>query len=305
MNQLFSLYYYELKKNKNKFLIITFLVILFFIICITNLFYQKGYELNLIEAKNFIRHIDYNSNIPAGIASDISIHATQAMGLDEALIFGLMFIKIFGVIIVMILCFGVLIKGYGRKRKNFYIYSCLPVKMWKIKFSRILCCLSLYIYYMINITLSIVLIGFIEKIYLGKYYIGIGSLFYPNFVFMASNPEFSMFITFLLIPACIAGMQLIVNLLFVSIENKKIVRKIFSIVILLLCSSAIIAYIAILQIYSMYDAVMELNVSNQMIGMFSNLTNTVVFGVVIAIILFTILFLVDVRVSKKKFRGGV
>lgn len=302
MNNLLSLYYYELKKNKTKFLIILLFAILFLLICAFTIFFENGYDMNVLEAKKTVNMILDNKNIPTNIASEVRIDTVGGISFTESFFFVSPLLKIIGAVVAVLMSFGVAVNSFKKKNKSFYIYSCLPVKIWKIKLARILCGMSIYIFYLVSISLDLLLLDLLLRVFLGKYYMGSTGLFYPELIFIPTDPNTALFITFFFIPVCISGIQSISSIFFIQEENRRsIVKKIFSIVILFICGVFMVFLIGYMQIYKTFvlgfDPEMQSNI------LFS--LNPYIIGIIAFPIIFLILFAIDVKISKKKFRGGV
>lgn len=301
MNQLLSLYYYELKKNKTKFLIMTLFAILFFIISCFTIFFQNGYGMNVLEAKKVVEMSLRNTNITSNMSAEILENSIAGISFTEDFIFISAILKVIGAVLAVLMSFGVAIRSFKKKNKSYYIDSCLPVKIWKIKLSRILCGLSIYIYYLLSLSCALIIIDILQKILLGKYYTGAMGLFYPELVFIPTDPKIAVFITFMFVPVCIAGIQTIADIFFVQSSGKNIVKKIFSIAILVICGIGMLALIIYMQIYESFMLSTDLEVGNSLI---LNI-NPFYLGMFVFPIMFLILFIIDVKISKRKFRGGV
>ncbi|WP_304206386.1 hypothetical protein [Peptostreptococcus russellii] len=126
-------------------------------------------------------------------------------------------------------------------------------------------------------------------------------LFYPEFIFIPTDTPIAVFITFMFVPVCIAGIQTIADIFFVQSSGKNIVKKIFSIAILVICGIGMIALIIYMQIYESFMLSTDLEVGNSLI---LNI-NPFYLGMFVFPVMFLILFIIDVKISKRKFRGGV
>lgn len=302
MNELLSLYYYELKKNKTKFLIMLLFAILFLLICSFTIFFNNGDNMSVLEAKKAINIILADKNISPNLVHEVKLDTIRGISLTGSFFFISTLLKIIGAVIAVLMSFGVSINSFKKKNKSFYIYSCLPVKIWKIKLARILCGMSIYLFYLISISLDLLLIDLFLRLSLGQYYAASTDLFSPELVFIPTDPKAALFITFFFIPVCIAGIQFISSLFFVQKENKRnVVKKIFSIAALFVCGIFMISLIVYMQIYKLF--ILDFAIEAKRNLLFS--LNPYIIGIVAFPIMFLILFSIDVRLSRKKFRGGV
>ena len=302
MNQLFSLYYYELKKNKNKFLIMTSFAALFLALCIFTLFFQKNYDMNVLDAKKVVNLLLKNKNIPENISTEIRRNAVGGITFTDTYFFVATFMKIIGAALAVMLSFGVAVKDFRKKNRSFYTYSCMPASIWKIKLSKVLCGVSIYICYILSISAALIVLNLLMKVFLGNYYGGINGLFYPELVFIPTFPKTALFTAFIFVPVCVAGIQAIASVLFVESSGRSVVKKIISMAILFVCGIAATAFMVYMQFYQ--DFILSVGTDFGHSGLFGNI-DPISTGLVIFPILFIILFVIDVKTTKKKFRGGV
>ncbi len=283
MDNLLSLYFYELKKNKNKFLLIFILALIFLLASLYVVFFQGDFSLRIFEIKEVIEKILSNKNISKDLRLELSQNFRASIVFTEYLNGIPQLFKVVGALTAVLLSFDISLRNFKKKNKSFYIYSCLPVKIWQIKLSRILCAMSVYIFYLILFSGVSLTITFIQKAILGDFY-NSSIVDLSDFVFMLNEGKFALFVTFMYIPVCFAGIQMLTSAFLVEGGlGKNISKKIFSLTIILLIGILMIAILGYIQIVMEIPYIL----------------------LVIFPIAFLLLFLADVRLSKKKFRGGL
>lgn len=293
MKDIFTLYYYEMKKNKNILFSILILVILFVFTNISlSLFMIFNTEPDIVreEILNFLE-INNLSNSFSRIVGSGDMHYYNFDDFIYSMAI-LIIVAIYSISIVASI--WIVLKDYAKKNRGILVYSNLPISIFKYKISKIFAGFSIYIFTMVSLQIAFIILNLIYSCMLGNYYdaslvnmVGIGlplnfSSFYSNIHFVFVSVFFS-----------IVFLQSLVSILFIHRDKTKYLRRIMCVVLVLLYM--ILIMVEIMFLYLVGDAISISYVKSDIL-----LTSSL-----LIIILAIITFIIDLKVSNKRERGGI
>lgn len=296
MNNLLSLYYFELEKNKKKFYLISIFVVLIFL-AITSIFFLKG-EFGGSEFQG----IKYLKIFFSGSSELSGSKLYNALLLNNMYLYGFDFLgKVLvslGALFAVIMSFDIVSRDYRRNNKSIYIYSVMPVKIWKLKLAKVLCGLTLYMFYIVLVCIGIFVMNGILKLFGGKYISDIYPYVSDLIVYMPTNPLNTAFITFVFVPTCIIGIQFICNFtcFLDDVKNKYIVKKILSYIIITIMGILMLLYLFVFWMTSDFGFVFGASIFN---------IDLLEVGFIVLVTMSIAMFVIDCRITKKRLRGGL
>nr|WP_314278015.1 hypothetical protein [uncultured Peptostreptococcus sp.] len=294
LNNIFKLYYHELKLSKKIFLLLSAAILTWLIFTIVTIFYNKYMNTGFYIFKGIHPIILKKAadNIELNLLNQVLLHTISFKNLIPSNI--LMFVPI--CILSILGSYIIVSRDFKKKNSSYYIIYNLPYKSIEIKISKILVGLSIYIYTITVINLSLILIDLLNKYNFGNLYMnGIWSIT-SEVRFLAFNYTDTIFFTFGLVLPSIIGLQSAASLIYTSSAKNRLVKKII-LFILILASAFFVLYIGIDMNFNGLVRVYE------GISISSILLNYIF--IISLYILILVLFILDLIHTSKSFRGGL
>ncbi|MEG0249756.1 MAG: hypothetical protein RR561_03995 [Peptostreptococcus sp.] len=290
MNDIFKLYYYELVKNKRKFIMIAVFCLLFLLGNLYVIAYNGG-NINLVESSKAFDLFINNPHLPKPFLNELKLYGNGQLKfqMDTSIV-----IILFGAAISILMSIDVVSRNYRKKHNSYYIEANLPVSIEKLKIARILCSLSLYIFYIILITISLLLANFISKMLVGSLYeAGLWELVTDLLIILPYSPKITLIITFIYVLTCIIGIQALTSIFYIEKSRGGIFRKLIYFILMITCGFLMIFYLFIIA-------------NGQESGfLILDKYNLLTIGSVVFVILSAALFTVDCKITKHRLRGGI
>lgn len=292
INNIFKLYYHELKTNKKIIVLLTASVLIWLIFCI-NVHITGKYI-----GGNFNQFTDLYQKILAGASN------TGESKILDSLIKGSINFKtsispnilMLGAIsaISILVSYILVSKDFRKKNSSFYLLYNLPYRTIEIKLSKIMAGLSIYIYTILMITLALLAMDLVNIVHFGGLYSpGIWALT-SDLKFLPFNFRYSLFYTFMLVLPSIIGLQSSASLIYAGNNKRRLLKRIIFF-ILILVSGVLVIYVGL-----------DTNFDTSLGGSGSWITTIpsyIFLGIVYMLV--AILFTMDMLASSKAFRGGL
>ncbi|WAW15774.1 hypothetical protein [Peptostreptococcus equinus] len=293
MKDIFRLYCYDIKENKNIFKILTLLTVIYIVINFSLNFYMI-LNFNPSYIKEVLKDFSQQNNIAPYISNIIINKNISYYSFDDfiysqsLLVVGTIYIySIFASIFIVV-------DDFSRKNKSMFVYANLPIATYKYKISKILTGFSIYLFTMIIMQISYIMLNFLYKLFLNEYYdaslsnmISIGLPL--NFDSFGANMHF-IFITIL---ASVIFLQSFVSIFYNGRENGNYLKKV-------MCFIAVLLYmfLILLIIVAFY-----LDDYKVMYSIFNFDIFTVLNFLIITLGLLT--FTLDCKLTNRRIRGGL
>lgn len=291
MSEIMKLYYYEVLKNKNKFILILFCILFFNIILIANISIPLFGNMTISATKK-IAEIFLNNNTVRDIFKESIVNSMynginfHTLGIDMLIIA----FYYLGSLTCVLLSFDVVFRNYKKKNNSSIIDALLPVKLVNIKIARVMYGISIYMFFIVITTLSILIINFVlgviyPKLYNSNLYFMTtfeGNTFFPD------NISRTLILNFIFILTSVICVQSLTSTLFVAHKKGDIIKKVLCFTLLLI-ACIILGFLILLTEPSL-----------------STIFDNKHMYLIYLILIFTsiILFYIDCRVSKRRLRGG-
>ncbi|WP_314729908.1 hypothetical protein [Peptostreptococcus stomatis] len=293
INNIFKLYYHELKVNKKILLLLGVAVLTWFLFSLFNSYrgqYSAG-DIDLIrDLSPKILESASNGQEKAFLKEVL----TGAIGFKSAMTGNILMLA--PICLASILASYILVtRDFRKKNSSFYLVYNLPNRIIEIKLAKILAGLSLYIYTILLITLGLVLMDNINLLKFGNLYRpGIWNMT-KEILFLPFDFRSSIFYTFMLVLPSIIGLQSSASIIYAGDSNMRLPKRI-GFFILIMFAAVLVLFIGI-----------DVNTYGIFVGIGQNyLTSIPTFiFLVFLYILVAILFIMDMVYSKKSFRGGL
>ncbi|WP_449025108.1 hypothetical protein [Peptostreptococcus stomatis] len=293
INNIFKLYYHELKVNKKILLLLGVAVLTWFLFSLFNSYrgqYSAG-DIDLIrDLSPKILESASNGQEKAFLKEVL----TGAIGFKSAMTGNILMLA--PICLASILASYILVtRDFRKKNSSFYLVYNLPNRIIEIKLAKILAGLSLYIYTILLITLGLVLMDNINLLKFGNLYRpGIWNMT-KEILFLPFDFRSSIFYTFMLVLPSIIGLQSSASIIYAGDSNTRLPKRI-GFFILIMFAAVLVLFIGI-----------DVNTYGIFVGIGQNyLTSIPTFiFLVFLYILVAILFIMDMVYSKKSFRGGL
>ena len=291
INNIFKLYYHELKVNKKIIILLGVAVLTWFLFCVFN-FYRGQYsagDLNLVK--------ELSPQIIAGAPNDqdklqLSLLFSGSINISSTMNNNILMIA--PICLASILASYFLVsRDFRKKNSSFYLIYNIPNSILEIKLAKILVGLSLYIYTIILITLALVCLDCINQFkFADLYRPGIWSLT-KEALFLPFDYMTSLFYTFMLALPSIIGLQASTSIIYGGNIRTRLAKRVGFFILIIL--SAFIVIIGL-----------DVNSSGLVAGIQGLDTSppTLIF-LILLYILVAILFILDMINSKRSFRGGL
>lgn len=293
INNIFKLYYHELKVNKKILLLLGVAVLTWFLFSLFNSYrgqYSAG-DIDLIrDLSPKILESASNGQEKAFLKEVL----TGAIGFKSAMTGNILMLA--PICLASILASYILVtRDFRKKNTSFYLIYSLPNRIIEIKLAKILAGLSLYIYTIILITLGLVCIDYMNLLkFASLYRLGIWNMT-KEVLFLPFDFRSSIFYTFMLVLPSIIGLQSSASIIYAGDSNMRLPKRI-GFFILIMFAAVLVLFIGI-----------DVNTYGIFVGIGQNyLTSIPTFiFLVFLYILVAILFIMDMVYSKKSFRGGL
>lgn len=286
INNIFKLYYHELKVNKKIIILLGVAVLTWFLFCVFN-FYRGQYsagDLNLVK--------DLSPQIIAGAPNDqdklqLSLLFSGSINISSTMNNNILMIA--PICLASILASYFLVsRDFRKKNSSFYLIYNIPNSILEIKLAKILVGLSLYIYTIILITLALVCLDCINQFkFADLYRPGIWSLT-KEALFLPFDYMTSLFYTFMLALPSIIGLQASTSIIYGGNIRTRLAKRV-GFFILIILSAFIVIIIGL-----------DVNSSGLVAGIQGLDTSppTLIF-IILLYILVAILFILDMVIVKE------
>lgn len=293
IDNIFKLYYHELKVNKKIIILLGVAVLTWFLFSLFNSYrgqYSAG-DIDLIrDLSPKILESASNGQEKAFLKEVL----TGAIGFKSAMTGNILMLA--PICLASILASYILVtRDFRKKNSSFYLVYNLPNRIIEIKLAKILAGLSLYIYTIILITLGLVCIDYMNLLkFASLYRLGIWNMT-KEVLFLPFDFRSSIFYTFMLVLPSIIGLQSSASIIYAGDSNMRLPKRI-GFFILIMFAAVLVLFIGI-----------DVNTYGIFVGIGQNyLTSIPTFiFLVFLYILVAILFIMDMVYSKKSFRGGL
>lgn len=293
IDNIFKLYYHELKVNKKILLLLGVAVLTWFLFSLFNSYrgqYSAG-DIDLIrDLSPKILESASNGQEKAFLKEVL----TGAIGFKSAMTGNILMLA--PICLASILASYILVtRDFRKKNSSFYLVYNLPNRIIEIKLAKILAGLSLYIYTILLITLGLVLMDNINLLKFGNLYRpGIWNMT-KEILFLPFDFRSSIFYTFMLVFPSIIGLQSCASIIYAGSIKIRFAKRI-GFFVLIFFASVLVLFIGIdVNTYGIFRGLGQ--------GYLTSIP-TFIF-LVFLYILVAILFIMDMVYSKKSFRGGL
>lgn len=292
MIDILRLYYYEMEKNKKKFIIISIAVlIMLFSLCyimLVDTFNYLSVPNNIKIFGEFSKHASDN----IGLSELIKTYSKDRISMKIYMGLAMEFYFALGTLISILMSFDVVMKNYRKKNQSYYIESMLPIGIWKTKIAKIICGYSLYVFF---VSVSLIGIMLLDKI-MGLAFSGIyvTDAYKSNFTNPFVPGEFlnTILFMFVFVLTCVFGIQSLTSILFTDYKRGSNYKRVSFFIILPIC----IFLMSLLIIVLVFVPEYAINMSKL------NIKLTVF---IILILISFGMFMADIRITKKRLKGGL
>nr|WP_308565289.1 hypothetical protein [uncultured Peptostreptococcus sp.] len=293
INNIFKLYYHELKVNKKILLLLGVAVLTWFLFSLFNSYrgqYSAG-DIDLIrDLSPKILESASNSQEKAFLKEVL----TGAIGFKSAMTGNILMLA--PICLASILASYILVtRDFRKKNSSFYLVYSLPNRIIEIKLAKILAGLSLYIYTILLITLGLVLMDNINLLKFGNLYRpGIWNMT-KEILFLPFDFRSSIFYTFMLVFPSIIGLQSCASIIYAGSIKIRFAKRI-GFFVLIFFASVLVLFIGIdVNTYGIFRGLGQ--------GYLTSIP-TFIF-ILVLYILVAVLFVMDMVYSRDSFRGGL
>ena len=292
INNIFKLYYHELKVNKKIIILLGVAVLTWFLFCIFN-FYRGQYsagDLNLVK--------DLSPQIIAGAPNDqdklqLSLLFRGSINISSTMNNNILMIAPTRLASILASYF-LISRDFRKRNSSFYLIYNIPNSILEIKLAKILVGLSLYIYTIILITLALMCLDCINQFkFADLYRPGIWSLT-KKALFLPFDYMTSLFYTFMLALPSIIGLQASTSIIYGGNIRTRLAKRVGFFILIILSAFIVIIIGLDVNVYGLVGGIQGLDSSHP----------TLIF-IILLYILVAILFILDMVNSKRSFRGGL
>ncbi|MBF1048304.1 MAG: hypothetical protein HXL22_02795, partial [Peptostreptococcus sp.] len=237
-NNIFKLYYHELKVNKKIIILLGVAVFTWFLFCVFN-FYRGQYsagDLNLVK--------DLSPQIIAGAPNDqdklqLSLLFRGSINISSTMNSNILMIA--PICLASILASYFLVsRDFRKKNSSFYLIYNIPNSILEIKLAKILVGLSQNIYTIILITLALVCLDCINQFkFADLYRPGIWSLT-KEALFLPFDYMTSLFYTFMLALPSIIGLQASTSIIYGGNIRTRLAKRVGFFILIILSAFIVI-----------------------------------------------------------------
>ena len=293
IDNIFKLYYHELKVNKKILLLLGVAVLTWFLFSLFNSYrgqYSAG-DIDLIrDLSPKILESASNGQEKAFLKEVL----TGAIGFKSAMTGNILMLA--PICLASILASYILVtRDFRKKNSSFYLVYNLPNRIIEIKLAKILAGLSLYIYTILLITLGLVLMDNINLLKFGNLYrLGIWNMT-KEILFLPFDFRSSIFYTFMLVFPSIIGLQSCASIIYAGSIKIRFAKRI-GFFVLIFFASVLVLFIGIdVNTYGIFRGLGQ--------GYLTSIP-TFIF-ILVLYILVAVLFVMDMVYSRDSFRGGL
>ena len=293
INNIFKLYYHELKVNKKILLLLGVAVLTWFLFSLFNSYrgqYSAG-DIDLIrDLSPKILESASNGQEKAFLKEVL----TGAIGFKSAMTGNILMLA--PICLASILASYILVtRDFRKKNSSFYLVYNLPNRIIEIKLAKILAGLSLYIYTILLITFGLVLMDNINLLKFGNLYRpGIWNMT-KEILFLPFDFRSSIFYTFMLVFPSIIGLQSCASIIYAGSIKIRFAKRI-GFFVLIFFASVLVLFIGIdVNTYGIFRGLGQ--------GYLTSIP-TFIF-ILVLYILVAVLFVMDMVYSRDSFRGGL
>ena len=293
INNIFKLYYHELKVNKKILLLLGVAVLTWFLFSLFNSYrgqYSAG-DIDLIrDLSPKILESASNGQEKAFLKEVL----TGAIGFKSAMTGNILMLA--PICLASILASYILVtRDFRKKNSSFYLVYNLPNRIIEIKLAKILAGLSLYIYTILLITLGLVLMDNINLLKFGNLYRpGIWNMT-KEILFLPFDFRSSIFYTFMLVFPSIIGLQSCASIIYAGSIKIRFAKRI-GFFVLIFFASVLVLFIGIdVNTYGIFRGLGQ--------GYLTSIP-TFIF-ILVLYILVAVLFVMDMVYSRDSCRGGL
>ncbi|WP_101772882.1 hypothetical protein [Peptostreptococcus faecalis] len=289
MRELFKLYYYEVIKNKSKFLILAALSVLTLIVLVALPEYKENSTISFSDMQKYLNLFKESKSIDKDFMQNLlyadKVTIRNYVSSVPKFIIGIV------LVISVLMSIDIVARNYKKKTNSFYIDSNLPVNIFKVKLSRIMLGMSIYAFAASLMLLALFALNFVLTIKYGgiydssiRYILDPFSDVFPLKATFINPSEFIL----IYIMFSVVGIQSVTSLIFVSTEKNSVIRKVLYIIMMFFSACLMIFYLI-----QRYES-----------DVFGNIENSWLFNISFVIIAIA-LFILDCKVTKKSLREGV
>ncbi|WP_101772884.1 hypothetical protein [Peptostreptococcus faecalis] len=285
MNELFKLYYYELIKNKNKFIVLVGISLAIILFSIVFTYGQENKYMIFSEVENIVKISQNSKDINSAFLNEFldasKLTFENYLGFKSKILMELFLIT------AIAMSFDVVTRNYKKKSNSFYIDTNLPVSIYKIKFSRLLVSISIYVVASLILMTMILSVNYVLSVMFNTVYKAdlryvLDAFTLPSLVkltFMYPISTVSIYIS-----GCIMIIQSLASIIFIDKGKNIIIKKITYFIL--------IAFLIIFMLFFLLVGDINPTYMNSKLVVF----NIVFLSVSIS------LFLVDCKLTEKRLR---
>ncbi|WP_101772880.1 hypothetical protein [Peptostreptococcus faecalis] len=226
MRELFSLYYYEVIKNKNKFIIMSIISVLSGAIIGVFSIYNSVESMNLTTLQSVINQFENGSVQGRELMKYFSFF--DFVRFYNILDYNSILLICFVLSISMILSIDIVARNYKKNTNTFYIDAELPSGILKIKLSRIMLGISLYAFTAILVMLVLIVMNFFIKLKFSNIYgSNLRNILDPFPYYFPIKATFlnPLEYIFIYIMTCVVGIQSLTSIIFVNLSKNMILMR--------------------------------------------------------------------------------
>lgn len=293
INNIFKLYYHELKVNKKILLLLGVAVLTWFLFSLFNS-YRGQYSAGDIDLIRDLSPKILESASNGQEKEFLKEVLTGAIGFKSAMTGNILMLA--PICLASILASYILVtRDFRKKNSSFYLVYNLPNRIIEIKLAKILAGLSLYIYTILLITLGLVLMDNINLLKFGNLYRpGIWNMT-KEILFLPFDFRSSIFYTFMLVFPSIIGLQSCASIIYAGSIKIRFAKRI-GFFVLIFFASVLVLFIGIdVNTYGIFRGLGQ--------GYLTSIP-TFIF-ILVLYILVAVLFVMDMVYSRDSFRGGL
>ena len=293
INNIFKLYYHELKVNKKILLLLGVAVLTWFLFSLFNS-YRGQYSAGDIDLMRDLSPKILESASNGQEKAFLKEVLTGAIGFKSAMTGNILMLA--PICLASILASYILVtRDFRKKNSSFYLVYNLPNRIIEIKLAKILAGLSLYIYTILLITLGLVLMDNINLLKFGNLYRpGIWNMT-KEILFLPFDFRSSIFYTFMLVFPSIIGLQSCASIIYAGSIKIRFAKRI-GFFVLIFFASVLVLFIGIdVNTYGIFRGLGQ--------GYLTSIP-TFIF-ILVLYILVAVLFVMDMVYSRDSFRGGL
>lgn len=292
MNDILKLYYYGLKINKKKFMLIGGLICVWIILSISVSMFSVSSIGKVSFVGSFFKDFYQAKPLPMASMDRFNKIISSSILLRDTASFAMYSFIGFVTLLSVLMSFLLVTDDYKRKNSSYLIMANLPTKIYKVKISKILVGWSIYIFCIVGFSLAALLMDAIWKLYLGDMYMMSAWSLLGDDSFLLTSSYSAIIISLVVVLPSVMGIQALTSIFFVSNDRGKVLKKIICVVLLMINGIGVFVFVV--------SYMFNYNIFNN----YSELSVVTWFAMAIYIVSLTLTY-VDCRLSQKRTRGGV